>query len=45
MSRNATTNITTRIAPRNTKGTARLVCAAMNPPATEPPSIALPETI
>ena len=45
MSRNAATNITTRIAPRSTKGTARLVCAAMNPPATEPPSIALPETI
>ena len=40
MSLNATTNITIRMRPRSTKGTPRLVCSAMNPPATEPVSIA-----
>ena len=45
MSANATPNITTRITPRRTNGTARLVSSAMNPPATDPPSIAVPDTI
>ena len=45
MTRKATTNITTRIMPRSTNGTPRLHCAAMNPPATEPTSIATPVTI
>src|SRR5438270_36506 len=44
MSRNATTNMTTRMRPRSTKGTPRLVCWAINPPRTEPPSIATPVT-
>ena len=45
MSRNAAANITSRTRPRRTNGTARLVSSAMNPPATEPPSIATPDTI
>ena len=44
MSRNATANITMRISPRSTNGTARLHCSAMKPPATDPPSIAAPDT-
>src|SRR5438067_7060784 len=44
ISRNATTNITPRMSPRSTKGTPRLVCWAINPPSTEPPSIATPVT-
>jgi hypothetical protein len=44
MSLNATTNITTRTRPRSTNGTPRFVHRAMNPPATEPPSIAAPAT-
>ena len=45
ISRKATPNITTRMAARITNGTPRLVCWAMNPPATEPASIAAPPTI
>ena len=45
MSLNATTNITTSTPPRRRKGTPRLVCWAMKPPATEPVSIATPVTI
>ena len=45
ISANATANITTSTAPRSTNGTPKLVCWAMKPPATEPVSIAVPETI
>ena len=45
MSLNASTNITASTTPRSTNGTPRLVCSAMNPPATEPVSIATPVTI
>jgi len=44
MRRSATTNIAARMRPRRTKGTPRLVCWAINPPRTEPPSIATPVT-
>src|SRR6202022_196733 len=44
ISLNATPNIATRIRPRSTKGTPRLVCWAINPPTTEPLSIATPVT-
>jgi hypothetical protein len=44
MSLNATTNMTPSTTPRSTNGTPRLVCSAMNPPATEPASIAAPVT-
>src|SRR5947207_11383624 len=44
MRRNATTNMTARMRPRSTKGTPRLVCWAIKPPRTEPPSIATPVT-
>ena len=45
ISRQATKNISARITPRSTKGTPRLACWAMKPPATEPVSIATPLTI
>src|SRR3989449_1050883 len=44
MSLNATTNIATRMRPRRTKGIPRFVSWAINPPATEPVSIATPVT-
>ena len=45
MSRKATTNITARTPARTRKGTPRLVAWAISPPATDPVSIAIPETI
>src|ERR1700716_271184 len=44
MSRNATTNMATRMTPRSTNGTPRFVDWAITPPTTEPPSIATPVT-
>ena len=45
MSRQATTNITASTPARTRNGTPRLVAWAISPPATEPVSIAIPETI
>lgn len=45
ISRNATTNISRRIATRRRNGTPSDVTWAMTPPSTEPPSIAAPDTI
>ena len=45
ISRNATTNITSSTIPRRTNGTPSPACCAMNPPATEPVSIAAPDAI
>ncbi len=45
MSRKATTNITASTAARSRNGTPRSVTWAITPPATEPVSIATPETI
>src|SRR5438132_10271547 len=44
ISRNAIPNMATRMRPRSTKGTPRLVSWAINPPTTEPLSIATPVT-
>ena len=41
----ATTSVTPSIVARRMNGTPRLVACAMNPPATDPPSIAAPLTV
>src|SRR5207247_1208879 len=45
MSKKATTNMATSTPTRTRKGTPRLVACAITPPATEPTSMATPDTI